>query len=137
MLDIQFCISLTLLVTATGRAFPSAHLSPHVSTYKWIAGEVTFWPWFWHMLGGLVASFLVLFWNTRRLELHESQQVALKKSGGGSAVVESAVYYNVPGAEPIGDPGYWKGPEKVQGPREMMHPGRSLSISFAKAGGYF
>jgi len=117
ILDIQFCISLTLLVAATGRAFPTAHLSPHVSTYKWISREITFWPWFWHMLGGLVASGLVLFWNTRRIEFHEEQNKALAPptyTKGGA--LDGAFAFS------------------KETPRGMMPPA-SLSISFAKGGG--
>jgi glycerol uptake facilitator-like aquaporin len=119
ILDIQFCISLTLLVTATSRAFPTVHLSPHVSTYKWISREITFWPWFWHMLGGLVASGLVLFWNTRRIEFHEEQNKALAPptyTKGGA--LDGAFEFS------------------KETPRGMMPPA-SLSISFAKGGGYY
>ena len=37
-IDIQFFLSLTLLVAASIRAFPTAHLAPHVSTYLLASG---------------------------------------------------------------------------------------------------
>ena len=125
ILDIQFCISLTLLVTATSRAFPTAHLSPHVSTYKWISREITFWPWFWHMLGGLVASGFVLFWDTRRKEYHAEQNDAVVFAVGVGKGLSSDTT------------AYWKVPTSERSHLDIKPPGSSLSISFAKGGGYF
>jgi hypothetical protein len=58
--DIQFFLRLTLLVASVSRAFPTAHLSLHVSIYKWGTGQITpetFWVRF---AGGIVGVFLTV-----------------------------------------------------------------------------
>ncbi len=46
------------------RAFPTAHLSPHVSAYLLIMRYTTWGAWYWRSLGGLSAFGVayVLFW---------------------------------------------------------------------------
>ena len=58
--DIQFFLRLTLLVASVSRAFPTAHLSLHVSIYKWGTGQITpetFWSRFG---GGILGVFLTV-----------------------------------------------------------------------------
>ena len=58
--DINFFLRLTLLVASVSRAFPSAHLSFHISVY--LQGmELTTWDQFTaHLLGGLVGVFITI-----------------------------------------------------------------------------
>lgn len=115
-IDVQFFLSLTLLVAACIRAFPNAHLAPHVSTYLLASGQITGWEWFWHVLGGVVGVLVVLYWNRLRMSYHRDQQVVfgLYEVNRVSAS-KNCVYQMAP----------------------MGAPSGSLSISFAKGGGYY
>ena len=63
--DIEFFIRLTLVVTGCKRAFPSAHLSPHVSTYLWFSGQVYVDEWATRVGSGIIASIAVIIWDKK------------------------------------------------------------------------
>ena len=116
VIDIQFFLSLTLLVATATRAFPTAHLAPHVSLYLWASGQISGWVWFWRMFGGLVGVVLVCVWNRARLSYHKDQQTVFELYRSSTVPRGTdCVYQMAPTGIPSG----------------------SLSISFAKGGGYF
>jgi hypothetical protein len=58
--DINFFLRLTLLVASVSRAFPSAHLSFHISAYL-LGMELISWNQFSaHVVGGLVGLFITV-----------------------------------------------------------------------------
>ena len=64
-IPLPFIVQVTLLVAGLLRAFPTAHLSPHVSLYIWLMGYTTDVAFGFRMLGG-VAAFGVsfaMFWG--------------------------------------------------------------------------
>ena len=77
-----FILHVTLLVAGLLRAFPTAHLSPHVSLYLALMGYTTWGAFGWRMFGGVVGFFVayVMFWGVyvRSVEVHG-------KSWGGNA----------------------------------------------------
>ena len=115
-IDIQFFLSLTLLVAASIRAFPTAHLAPHVSTYLLASGQITGWVWFWRMFGGAVGVGVVCGWNYVRMRYHKEQQ---------KAFVIYAANRPLKTAECV----YQMAPTGI--------PSSALSISFANRGAYY
>ena len=74
-IPLPFILQVTLLVAGLLRAFPSAHLSPHISLYIALMGYST-WEAFWfRMLGGILAFMVayMLFWGAyvRRTRVHK------------------------------------------------------------------
>jgi glycerol uptake facilitator-like aquaporin len=61
--DIEFYIRLTFVVAACKRAFPTAHLSPHVTTYMWGSGQIDGGEWAARFFAGVIASGLVVVWD--------------------------------------------------------------------------
>ena len=124
--DIEFFIRLTLVVTACKRAFPSAHLSPHVSTYLWFSGQIIVDEWATRFGSGVIASALVVLWdkklrNKTTVEEPTVEVVPLLKDLGDF----SAFSNNRPQTPANG------------GPQANFGRGSSLSISFAKPGIYY
>jgi glycerol uptake facilitator-like aquaporin len=73
-IPLEFMVQLTLLVAGLLRAFPTAHLSPHVSLYVALMGYTTWGAFGYRMLGG-IAGFVVayvMFWSfyTWRTRVH-------------------------------------------------------------------
>jgi len=74
-IPLPFILQVTLLVAGLLRAFPSAHLSPHVSLYVALMGYSTWGAFGFRILGGAVALLVtyVLFWvfYVRRTGVHK------------------------------------------------------------------
>ena len=122
--DIEFFIRLTLVVTACKRAFPSAHLSPHVSTYLWFSGQIIVDEWATRFGSGVIASALVVLWDKKLRKMDE-----VKGESYGIPLDREALLDKIsqtPGAQP-----------RPLIPHANFGRGSSLSISFAKPGIYY
>ena len=78
-IPLPFILQVTLLVAGLLRAFPTAHLSPHVSVYIVLMGYTTDLAFVFRILGG-VAGFLVsyvLFWGfyVGRTGVHDPPEI--------------------------------------------------------------
>jgi hypothetical protein len=76
-IPLPFIMQVTLLVNGLLRAFPTVHLSPHVSLYVALMGYTT-WGAFGYRIGGGAAAFIVaygMFWGfyTWRTGVHEGK----------------------------------------------------------------
>jgi hypothetical protein len=63
-IPIAFILQVTLLVAGLLRAFPSAHLSPHISLYIALMGYSSWGAFGWRIFGGIVAFIVtyLMFW---------------------------------------------------------------------------
>jgi hypothetical protein len=63
-IPITFILQVTLLVAGLLRAFPSAHLSPHISLYIALMGYSSWGAFGWRIFGGIVAFIVtyLMFW---------------------------------------------------------------------------
>jgi hypothetical protein len=134
--DIEFYIRLTLVVAGCKRAFPTAHLSPHVSTYMWWSGQIGPSEWAAHFFAGVIASGVVVFWDKQIRHWFHDKSIASM-----TLAVERT---------PLQEKYNGNDPEKVKWADDFSHtrpptagsvrpttPGSSLSISFAKPGIYY
>jgi hypothetical protein len=67
LMDIQFYLRLTLLVASVSRAFPSAHLSFHISVYLRCMNLIEADPFWAHVVGGLFGLVLTIIFIRIRL----------------------------------------------------------------------
>jgi hypothetical protein len=65
-IDICFYLHLTLLVAAVSQAFPSAHLSPHISLYLVFTQQIHQHVFAVRFCAGIVACFLTWVWSCLR-----------------------------------------------------------------------
>jgi hypothetical protein len=142
--DIEFYIRLTFVVAACKRAFPTAHLSPHVSTYMWWSGEIGPSERAAHFFAGVIASALVVFWDkeirhwfkdksdeSRRAEV---ETTPLAEKYRISDTDFERVNWSVAPKPPNTNPRPGTAPP---GGRRPENQDCSLSISFAKPGIYY
>ena len=142
--DIEFFIRLTLIVTACKRAFPTAHLSPHVSTYLCWTGDITVQHWGARIGGGVVAIVVVVMWDKLLLPLlaekiqgsQSLDQQGLTSPENPDSALNVLVHAQGPEhALPASAP-TWTG--RGRGKSNCnFGGGSSLSISFAKPGIYY
>jgi hypothetical protein len=148
--DFDFFIRLTFVVTACKRAFPTAHLSPHVSTYLVMTGQIHIKEWASRFFMGVIASIVVILWdqNFRNRESNDdidqddplvplirtiiAEQLKLPGQTNTRPRSAGRVYSNGTD-EPVPAAGGGIGDETLA----QYRPGSSLSISFAKPGIYF
>jgi len=153
--DIEFFMRLTFFVIACTRAFPSAHLSPHVSLYKLFSGSIRDGEWGTRLGAGVVASAVVIVWDQfgrprvvptpdtpeRIRLLADIEQVTNAEAVNVATFArpESAQGGSRPGSAGGSRPGTAGGsrPGSAGGGRVPGESGSSLSISFAKQGFYF
>ena len=124
--DIEFYIRLTFVVAACKRAFPTAHLSPHVTTYMWGSGQIDGGEWAARFFAGVIASVLVVVWDKVIRHLFSDK----------SAASEILDLTNEE-AEPLKDNAWNSLLPTPQPVRPHTAPGTALSISFVKPGIYF
>jgi len=88
-IPLALILQMTLLVAGLLRAFPTAHLSPHVSLYLALMGYTTWGAFGWRIFGGIVGFVVayVMFWGVyvRSVEVHG-------KSWGGNAKPEGSPF---------------------------------------------
>ena len=134
--DIEFFIRLTLVVTGCKRAFPSAHLSPHVSTYLCFLGQVGVDEWATRVCSGIIASVAVIIWDKKMRQQTDGQFERLPDDEPGTVPqnnLESQDPINIRPQTPANRPLT----PVVSGPQTNFGRGSSLSISFAKPGIYY
>jgi hypothetical protein len=73
-IDMRFYLHLTLLVAAVSQAFPSAHMSPHISGYLLFTQQIDKNVFGARVLAGVFACILTKLWSSMRLSYrHEIQ----------------------------------------------------------------
>jgi hypothetical protein len=134
--DIEFFMRLTFFVIACTRAFPSAHLSPHVSLYKVFSGSIGEGEWGIRLAAGVLASAVVIVWD----------QFGRHRVGGDAGISgqdEEDVLAPLQGnsrrftIDPIPEFRSTNRPSTAPPGGRPAESGSSLSISFAKQGMYF
>jgi hypothetical protein len=142
--DIEFYIRLTFVVVACKRAFPTAHLSPHVSTYMWWSGQIGPSEWAAHFFAGVIASGVVVFWDKQIRHWFNDQSKASKTSDGEMTPLREKYQISDADLERVNWPVAPKPPNTNTRPGTAPPGGRrpenqdcSLSISFAKPGIYY
>lgn len=140
--DIEFFIRLTLVVTGCKRAFPSAHLSPHVSTYLWFSGQVYVDEWATRVGSGIIASIVVIIWDkkvrqkTDGFDLLPDNEPKTASQNNTSATSDSRPSTpSTSGRPPTANSTVR--PLTPAKPEANFGRGSSLSISFAKPGIYY
>jgi len=96
-IPMTFILQVTLLVAGLLRAFPRAHLSPHISCYLLIMRYTTWGRFYFRMLGGVLAFIVayILFWcayeprtrvhkRAKEAKALEDDEDALMHAGHGS-----------------------------------------------------
>jgi hypothetical protein len=76
-IDIKFYFQLTLLVAAVAQAFPSAHLSPHILSYKLLMQTITIPEFLSRLGGGAIGLGIGSLWCLFRVSYRESVQTKL------------------------------------------------------------
>lgn len=76
-IDIKFYFQLTLLVAAVAQAFPSAHLSPHILSYKLLMQTITIPEFLSRLGGGAIGLGIGSLWCMFRESYRESIQTQL------------------------------------------------------------
>jgi glycerol uptake facilitator-like aquaporin len=118
-IPIAFILQVTLLVAGLLRAFPTAHLSPHVSLYLALMGYTTWGAFGWRMFGGIVGFLVayVMFWGVyvRRTRVHKVKL----------GYIQDSDYFVVEGEEEVYDkPGSGATPvQRSQSSRDFNTPG--------------
>ena len=136
--DVEFYIRLTFVVAACKRAFPTAHLSPHVSTYMWWTGQIDPAEWAAHFFAGVIASGFVVFWDKEIRHWFHDQSEKSKTLAVETTPLQEK--YNGNDPEKVkwtDDPIFSHTRPPTAGSGRPTTPGSSLSISFAKPGIYF
>ena len=132
--DIEFFIRLTLVVTGCKRAFPSAHLSPHVSTYLWFSGQVYVDEWATRVGSGIIASIAVIIWDKKVRQ--QTDGFDLLSDDEHKTTSQNNLESRPPTPSTSGRPPTTSGRPPTP-TNANFGRGSSLSISFAKPGIYY
>jgi len=140
--DIEFFMRLTFFVIACTRAFPSAHLSPHVSLYKLFSGSIREGEWGIRLGAGVLASAVVIVWDQfgrhrvggdAGISGQDEEDVSAPLQGNnGRFTIEPT-----PEFRPNTNRPNTTRPQTAPPGGRPSTPASSLSISFAKQGMYF
>jgi len=79
-IKIRFYLHLTLLVAAVSQAFPSAHLSPHISIYLLFTEQIHVHVFACRFGAGFVACFLTWVWSCFRTSYYNEIQKEPKET---------------------------------------------------------
>lgn len=94
--NVEFTLKLTLLVAALFRAFPTAHLSPHISLYLALMRFAHWESFVFRSLGGFAGLIIVVGWkrifDLEKTPIGDGYAVLTEASAGTAAAPASAAF---------------------------------------------
>jgi hypothetical protein len=107
-IPLEFIMQMTLLVAGMLRAFPTAHLSPHISLYLTLMRYTTWTAFGARMLGGVLGFGVAfaLFWlgYNKRTHVHPPIRAGDKAKGAYAIVREPSVQRGIDDLRPLPPP---------------------------------